>query len=83
LLSVPQAFEDRHFTEREGFFRHEVSGSTLGLMIKNAGLIRRSSQALELLRALRVIQKNLESVVAIGWGKKRVRPERLKKPASK
>jgi hypothetical protein len=32
-----QAFEDRHFTEREGFFRHEVRRSTRsGLMFNNA-----------------------------------------------
>ena len=37
-----QAFEDRDFTEREGFFRHEVRRSTRsGLMFKNAGLIGR------------------------------------------
>src|SRR6266481_5297028 len=35
-------FEDRHFTEREGFFRHEVRRSTRsGLMFKNADLIGR------------------------------------------
>src|SRR5437667_8467270 len=35
-------FEDRHFTEREGFFRHEVRRSTRsGLMFKNAALIGR------------------------------------------
>src|SRR6476646_7527904 len=37
-----QAFEDRHFTEREGFFRHEVRRSKRsGFMFKNAGLIGR------------------------------------------
>ena len=39
----------------------------LGLGLKNAGLIGRSSQGLESLRALCMIQKNLESTVAIGF----------------
>src|SRR6266496_412977 len=50
-----QAFEDRHFTEREGFFRHEVRRSTRsGLMFKNAGLIGRLGEenASAVIRAL-------------------------------
>ena len=54
-----QAFEDRHFTEREGFFRHEVRRATRSGYVQERG----SHQKVR--------------------GRKRVRPERLKKPASK
>ncbi len=55
LCYFSQAFEDRHFTEREGFFRHEVRRSTRsGLMFKNAGLIGRLGEenASAVIRAL-------------------------------
>jgi len=53
-----QAFEDRHFTERDGFSRHEVRRSTRP-HVQERGSDRKAR------------------------GRKRVRPERSKKPASK
>ena len=56
----------------------------LGLMLENAGLIGRSSQGLESLRALRVIKKEISNwPLPLSSEKKTVRPERLEKLASK